>query len=169
MKITSKKSDISKINATQTINIMPTDSDNDSDNADKKVREDNNRTINATLKITPGFLPKQNGIFRDSKDNYRTPTQRKMEKASSLSSRDYSRTLMMILLKPTILYSTKFPNKIKALSGRKFIGDVLTTYKDAIRKKKKAMLQISGFITNVFFLDEVRSTCQVLIDQLVDI
>ena len=31
---------------------------------------------------------------------------------------------------------TKLPNEIKALSGRKFMGDKLTTYGDAIGKKE---------------------------------
>ena len=43
---------------------------------------------------------------------------------------------------------TKFPNKIKVLSGKKFIGNELTTYGDAIVKKKEGMIQISGFNTN---------------------
>ena len=42
------------------------DSDNDSDDENKKGREDNNQTIKETLKITPGFLSKANGIFENS-------------------------------------------------------------------------------------------------------
>ena len=57
------------------------------------------------------------------------------------------------------------PNEIKALSGRKFTGDEMTTYGDAIEKKKEEMIQISGFNTNSIQLDEIRSTCQGSIDQ----
>ena len=61
-----------------------------------------------------------------------------------------------------ILYATSspsndlLPNGIKALPGRKFTGDELTTYGDAIKKKKTGMIRISGFNTNSIKLDEIR-------------
>ena len=64
---------------------------------------------------------------------------------------------------------TKLLNEIKALSGREFIGDELTTYGDAIGKKKEGMIRILGLNTNSIQLDEIRSTCQESIDQQVDI
>ena len=53
------------------------DSNTDSDDKDKDEREDNGRTIKESLKISPGFLSKQNGIFGDNKDSDRTPKPRK--------------------------------------------------------------------------------------------
>ena len=54
-------------------------------------------------------------------------------------------------------------NEIKALPGRKFTGDELTTYGDAKNKK------ISGFNTNSIKLEEIRLTYQESIDQQIDI
>ena len=61
------------------------------------------------------------------------------------------------------------PNEIKALSGRNFTGDELTTYGDVIEEKKTGMIQILGFNTNSIKLDEIRSICQESIDQQIDI
>ena len=63
----------------------------------------------------------------------------------------------------------KLINEIKALSGRKFKGDKLTTYRDAFGPKEEGMLRISGFNTNSIQLDEIESTCQESIDLQVDI
>ena len=63
----------------------------------------------------------------------------------------------------------KLPSGIKTLSGRKFKGDELTTYGDALGQKKEGMIQTSGFNTNKIQLDEIRSTYQESIDQQVDI
>ena len=61
------------------------------------------------------------------------------------------------------------PNEIKALPGRKFTGNELTTYGNMIDEKKTGMIQISGFNTNSIRLDEIKSTCQESIDQQIDI
>ena len=61
------------------------------------------------------------------------------------------------------------PNEIKALSGRKFTGDELKTYGEAVKEKEEGMLRISGFNTNSINLDEIRATCQDSIDLQVDI
>ena len=61
------------------------------------------------------------------------------------------------------------PNEIKALSGRKFIGDELKTYGDAMGQKEEGMLQMSGFNNNSVHLGKVRATCQNSIDLQVDI
>ena len=63
----------------------------------------------------------------------------------------------------------KLSNGIEALSGRKFKGDELTTYRDAFGPKKEGMIRISGFNTNSIQLDEITSTCQELIDLQADI
>ena len=60
------------------------------------------------------------------------------------------------------------PNGIKALPGRKFTSDKLTTYEDMIDEIKTGMIQTSGFNTNSIKLNEIRSTCQVSIDQQID-
>ena len=57
-------------------------------------------------------------------------------------------------------------NEIKALSGRKFIGDELTTYGDELGRKKEGMIRISGFNTNSIQLDKIRSTYRESIDVL---
>ena len=63
----------------------------------------------------------------------------------------------------------RLPNKIEALSGRKFKGDELTTYGDEFGRKEEGMLRISGFNTISIQLDEIESTCQESIDLQVDI
>ena len=63
----------------------------------------------------------------------------------------------------------ELPNEIKALSGRKFTGDELTTYRDAFGPKKEGMIRILGFNTSSIQLDEIRSTCQESINQQVNI
>ena len=42
----------------------------------------------------------------------------------------------------------KLSNDIETLSGRKSIGDELTTYGDVVGPKKEGMIQTSGFNTN---------------------
>ena len=61
------------------------------------------------------------------------------------------------------------PIEIKALSGRKFTGDELKTYGDAMGEKEEGMLRVSGFNNNSIQLDEIRATCQGSIDLQVDI
>ena len=61
------------------------------------------------------------------------------------------------------------PNEIKVLSGRKFTGDKLKTYRDAIKEKEEGLLRISGFNNNSINLYEIRATCQDSIDLQVDI
>ena len=58
-------------------NSFDSESDGESDDEDKEEKDDNYRTIKEMLKITPGFLSNQNGIFGDSKDNDRTLKTRK--------------------------------------------------------------------------------------------
>ena len=53
----------------------------------------------------------------------------------------------------------KLPNEIKTLSGWKFKGDELTTYKTEFGLKAKRMLHISDFNTNSIQLDEIKLTC----------
>ena len=63
------------------------DSKNHSDGEDKEDREDNDRTVIETLKITPGFLSKQNGIFGDSNGKDDQPRKKPMKTKNSLLSR----------------------------------------------------------------------------------
>ena len=61
------------------------------------------------------------------------------------------------------------PNEIKAMLGRKFTGDEVKPYGDAIKEKEEGTLRISGFNNNSINLDEIQATCQDSLDLQIDV